>query len=666
VSSRVSLALGLFLFVLFSARNARAQEEEVVVRADSLASGFQSRATIEDAPREVTDAASLVEPLPGVHVRRLGADDSFATLSIRGSSSTEVAIYLAGVPLSGGADPTLDLATLPLWPGARARVYRSFAPAALGPGSLGGTLVLDVPSPRAPEATDVWAAFGSFGSRRLRIGDTRSIGEVHVASGISASRSDDDFEYLDPLATAQGNGDVYTTRKNAGHAAAAGLASVGIPAGRGALTITTLAQARRQELPGTVNAPTFFQRLDSSRLLEAIELTEPIASGTTFGIRAWGRREGISVHDARDSAAATFGPTSTDDAIVAAGGSTGVKSRSPGLLLEARIDGSGERYEPGTWVGATQPGGATRTRAGAGLDVRTGKERHIALAASVRGDLWNDASGGDDKTEVRPTGNIGIELPIGGRDDPMWGPMRDPYVTLAAHAGLLARPASFVERFGDRGAFIGDPSLRPEAARTIDAGARTSQRFGVVRLHGELVGFATWADDLIVFVAQGAYGRAKATNIGQARLFGLEAEAGARIETFDMRVSYTGLSTLNDSEPGGPPLPGRPEHDLVVDAAYTVGPTRVRYGIDVIAGTHADLTGVIVVPDRVLQSVGLRLEVPGMRGLSVALDVRNLFDVRVAEYAGALGPVRAPIGDLFEYPLPGRSFLASARFSTGK
>jgi vitamin B12 transporter len=629
------------VLLVFYGGNARA-EDEVVVHGRA-AGGFESRATIEDSPREITDAASLVEPLPGVHVRRLGADDSFATLSIRGTSSTQVAIYLAGVPLSGGADPTLDLATLPLWPGARARVFRSFAPAALGPGSLGGTLVLEPPSPRAREATDVWAAFGSFGSRRMRIGDIREIGGVHVASGISASRSDDDFEYLDPLATAQGNGDVTTTRKNAGHAAAAGLASIGIPAGRGALTLTTLAQARRQQLPGTVNAPTLFQRLESSRMLQAIELTEPLGP-TTIGVRAWGRREGLAIRDVRETT--TLGPTSTDDAIIAAGGSAGVKNR----FFEARIDGSGERFVPGTWIGAVQPPSASRVRAGAGIDAHD-----WIFGLSLRGDLWNDAAEGESgKTEARPTGNIGAEIPIG--DD----------VTLAAHGGFLARPASFVERFGDRGAFIGDPSLRPESARTIDAGARASHRFGIARVHGELVGFATWADDLIVFVAQGAYGRAKATNIGSARLAGIEAEAGAQIEGLAMRASYTGLATTNESAPNRPALPGRPQHDLVLDAAYTVGPTRMRYGVDVVAGTRADVTGAIVVPDRVLQSVGLRLEVPGMRGLSIALDVRNLFDVRVAEYSGAIGPVRVPIGDVFEYPLPGRSFLASARFSAGK
>ena len=53
-------------------------------------------ARCQPLPESMTfDQASLVEPLPGVHVRRYGADDSFTTLSIRGSSSTEVAIVFA-------------------------------------------------------------------------------------------------------------------------------------------------------------------------------------------------------------------------------------------------------------------------------------------------------------------------------------------------------------------------------------------------------------------------------------------------------------------------------------------------------------------------------------------------------------------------------------------
>jgi len=662
---------GLALMALLSSSiRARADEpderdaDEVVVRGRD-AGGFVSRATIEDAPREITDAASLLEPLPGVHVRRLGADDSFATLSIRGTGSTQVAVFLAGVPLTGGADPTLDLSTLPLWPGARARVFRSFAPAALGRGSLGGTLVLDAPSPRAPERTEVWAAAGSFGSRRIRVGDVHGDPDgVRVATGFSASRSDDDFDYLDPLATISTGHDVFVTRANSGHAAANGLASIAIPvrtpSGAGALTVTTLAQVRKQELPGTARAPTPFQRLDSNRLVAALELTLPAASGA-FGVRGWGRREGLMIHDAATSAQTTLGPTSTSDAILATGGSVGWRGRpTEATTLEARVDGSAERFAPGTWIGARQPPGARRTNAGVGVDATLRAARPLTLAASVRGDAWFDSS--DERpdpgstNELRPTGNLGVELDLGP-------------VTLATHGGVLARPASFVERFGNRGTFIGEPLLRPESATTIDGGASFTKKVGRVRLHAEAAAFATFAEDLIVFVASGAYGRAKATNIGRGRLLGTEAAARASAFGVELRLSHTALATANESTcryvAGAcerPPLPGRPEHDFVGDLSYELGPVRLRYGVDVVAGISADEIGSTPVPDRVLHSAGVRLDVPGAPGLSLTLDVRNLFDLRVAEYAGVGGPVRAPIGDALDFPIPGRRILFAARW----
>ena len=628
-------------------RQARADDlepvEEVIVRGrPAPGSGFMSRATLDDSAREVTDAASLLAPMAGVHVRRLGADDSFSTLSVRGTSSTEVAVILAGVPLTGGADPTLDLATLPLWPGAGARVYRSFAPAALGRGSLGGTLVIDPPSPRTEARTNVWAAGGSFGSRRIRLGNVTDASGVRIATGLSADRSVDDFSYLDPLATLAKGQDVFTDRTNAGHAAASGLASIAIPASHGALTITALAQGRRQQIPGTVVAPTPNQRLTSSRLLLATELTEPAGPGT-FGARMWARREGLAIHDVVEPGVPTFGPTRTDDAIVAAGAGVGWKN----AWLEARIEASGERYAPGTWATVSTPPGATRTNLGAAVDAEH-RVRDLTLSASVRGDVWSDASTGTPtSTELRPTGHVGVE----------WsGP-----VVLAAHGGFLTRPASFVERFGDHGVFIGEPTLRPERARTIDGGARIDKKLGRISFHAETALFATWADDLIVFVARGAYGRSKAANIGGARIQGVEAEARVRWGGFDLRASYTGLITVNDSEPAGPALPGRPDHDVVGDLSWERGPLRLRYGVDVVAGQSVDLAGRTRVPDRVLQGAGLRVKIPRTT-FSLGLDIRNLFDVRTVDYAGATGPVRAPIGDVFEYPLPGRSFLATARF----
>lgn len=648
------------LTAFVTARRADAQTDEVTVRGDP-AGNFVSTAAERDSPRELTDAASLVEPLPGVHVRRYGADDSFTTLSIRGSSSTEVAIVFAGVPLTGGADPTLDLATLPLWPGAVAHVHRSFAPAALGPGSLGGTLVLDPPRATAPESTEVWAAGGSFGEARLRVGTVRALGDGgRIATAVSASRADDDFTYLDPTQSTPGH-DVYAQRENAGHAAVNGLASWALPVRwtqttSGALTVTTLLQARRQQLPGTSLGPTPFARLDSDRELASAELSGALGTGT-WSARGWGRREGLELHDALASAA--LGPTLADQTIVGTGGSVGWRGRpAPGASLEVRVDGSGERFAPGVVEGATPPPRATRGSAGAALDADWRAVAPLTLAASGRVDGWSGvASDGTQTGEVRPTGHVGAEAAF------------EP-VTLAAHAGTTARPPSFLELYGDRGAFTGDPALRPESAWTVDAGVRASRRLGIARFALEVVGFGTWAEDLITFVPTGATG-AKATNIGRARIAGVEVDVRAAAGPFEVRASYTGLATEDDAActaaTGGctrPPLPGRPANDVVGDAMARVGPAVVRVGVDAVSGMVADTAGSVGVPPRVLASTGLRVDVA--RGVRVALDVRNLFDVRTGTYAGALGPVREPIGDYYEYPLPGRSFLVSAQFSEGR
>ena len=216
---------------------------------------------------------------------------------------------------------------------------------------------------------------------------------------------------------------------------------------------------------------------------------------------------------------------------------------------------------------------------------------------------------------------------------------------------------------------------------TLDAGARvaghTRDQAAFWHASGDvdLAVFATWASDLITFVAQGAEGREVATNIGRARILGLELGAHGEIGPFFARVAYTLLSTDDLSacaSSGGitsvagpcvrPPLPGRPTDDLVSDVGVHVGPVRARYGVDVTSGEFADTVADVPVPARMLQSVGASLDVPRVRGLRVAIDVRNLFDVRTGTYAGGFGPTQEPIGDAYLYPLPGRSVLGTIRY----
>jgi outer membrane receptor protein involved in Fe transport len=203
----------------------------------------------------------------------------------------------------------------------------------------------------------------------------------------------------------------------------------------------------------------------------------------------------------------------------------------------------------------------------------------------------------------------------------------------------------------------------------MDAGARLKRGWGPLLLSAEIVGFATWARDLITFVPVGAYGRSEATNIGLASLRGIEADIRAAAGPVEVRAAYTGLATENESACEAivgaclhPELPGRPANDFVGDVIGRVGPASVRVGIDALSGMVADNSGSILVPPRVLTSVGARLD--AAHGVRIAFDVRNLFDVRTATYEGAFGLVHEPIGDYYEYPLPGRTFLVSARYTS--
>jgi hypothetical protein len=653
--------------ILLASAVARADDEEEVRVRGTEAGGFSSRVRIEDQPREVTDAASLVENEPGVHVRRLGGDDGFATLSIRGASSTQIAVLFAGVPLSGGGTPTVDLSSLPVWPGVSAHVYRTFAPGSLGPGSLGGTLAWDPPSVRSSERIETWAAVGSFGALRMRAGATTKLGRVRIASGVSASRADDDYPYyndrfgLDPGAPEE------LIRKNAGHAQASGSVALAIPyrlqGGReGSVKIVTLLQGREQQLPGTSDVPTPNQRLRSDRELVSVEGTHPATSAVSTYAHFWAKREGLSL---TDDPVYSFMPKRADQTVAAVGAAAGVRGRPLAKWRgDIRVEGRGERFIAGTYIGpkprtneeSTPLIGATRAAVAAAADLEWHPIDPITAAFTARLEHLRDTAGEDANETTLGTAHAGFEVAKNGS-------------AVAAHGGFVSRPPSFLERFGVVGGFIPTPDLRSESAWAIDWGARTAQKLGALRLAGEATVFGTLATDLIVFQRVGIAQSLKAENVGKALLSGLEMRGRAKWNPFELRASYTFMTTENQSGCGRtcPPLPNRPQHDLVVDALATVGLLRFRYGVDLIAGIRADDLGSIDVPARVLHSMGVRFRPPkasSLQGVEWSLDVRNLLDDRTATFPGFLGDVRKPLADGLGFPIPGRSVLLSVRLFT--
>ena len=645
--------------VAATATEARAQAPiEVQVRG-STAGGFASRVSEDGAPREPIDAASLLDELPAVHIRRLGAEGAFATISVRGSAPSQVGVVLGGIPLTSAADPAFDVGALPLWPGASFRVYRGFAPASLGTtGYLGGVLAIDPPSPALGARTEWWAATGSFGALKLRLGDLRRVGNVSIGSGFYASRSDGDFPYL--VQVPLGSGPVVEARRgNAGQAVVGGIERVSIERPWGSVSALLLADARRLGVPGAVvgATPNRFVSLSTTRLVAGLEATVRTTPASALRLLGWARRESSDLADPAAELDRTHA-TTTRSATIAAGLAANWRGRLvEKLTLGLVLDGRAERFAPLSTEGRQRTAPASRLTAGLGADLDYRPVDRLTVHASMRADARRDDARGSITTTgdtagvsaaIVPTGHAGASYRF-----------HDAAI-LSAHVGALARPPSFPELYGNGASLLASPDLRTERAFSFDAGLAGDAGDGRLAAGYEVVGFASFARDLIVFQP---FGRAtfRASNVARALIAGGEISAHLVARGLRTQATYTLLFAQNQDD--GRALPGRPRHDLAYDASYRFGPVRVRYGVDLVSGVLVD--GQIPLAPRIFHGAGVALDLPWLPGLRAAADVANLFDQRIQYVPSTLsgGPVPYPVSDFLGFPLPGRTIWGTLRFS---
>lgn len=670
---RSRTAAGVALAIFAGAARARAAAPasapiEVVVRGSgATAGGFSSQTSADTAPREPIDVASMLAELPSVHVRHLGADGSFATLSIRGSASSQVGVVLAGIPLTSAADPSFDVGALPLWPGAGFRVYRGFAPASLGTtGYLGGVLSIDAPSAALGPRSEAWLAGGSFGSLKMRAGDARKIGDVTLAGGLFASRSDGDFRY-DLADPATGKITAHT-RANAGHVAAGGIERVALERPWGSVSALVFADARRLGVPGTAAYTTKDASLATSRVVVGAEASIHTGAAGSARLLAWGRREASSLDDPLGEIDATH-TTSTKSVTTAAGTSVGWRGRPlatwiPSLTADVRADARVERFAPEAGDRGLLALPALRFGGGLGVELEWRAADRLTILASGRLDARRDEAQGSFDADGEPIGSSHDLAPSGHLGASYR--LTDAAV-ISAHAGALGRPPSFQELYGNGASLLGAAALRPERAFSADAGVHGDVGDRRAAFGYEVALFATSARDLIAFVPLGI-ATFQAKNIERAILAGAEVSASLTARGLRSQVSYTFLFTRNESAnpiEAGRPLVGRPQQDLAYDASYRFGPVGVRYGLDALAGATANTEGTLVLPPRVVHGAGASIDLPLRVPLRIGFDAENLGDLRSLPVAShQRGSVALPYSEFPGFPLPGRSFWLTLRMET--
>jgi iron complex outermembrane receptor protein len=620
--------------------------------------GFVAMVDLSKRTHRVEDLPAILSQLVGVRVTQYGGLGSFATVSIRGSSSSQVRTFLDGVPVDDPYLGVTNVADLPLGGVDRVEVYRGFSPPSLGGAAIGGAVQLVTRMEGAHDAVlsgaEAGVSAGSFNTRRQALSVWLKPGQFRFFAHGTHEVSDGDFEFLDDNGTQENPDDdetVYRTNNN--YNAWSGIVRGIIEVPRlGSVSLGYYDAARDNGVAGLGSHQSASARSERRRRLGQLR----IDGKPTFDKRlSWSttgyyQRANEQFHDPDGEIGLT--PQETDHTINAYGGNARLKYLVPGttISMEALGGATTEQFDPVEHLPETTngPGRWRRT-----MMIALGGDAYLIGQSLVVSGLFRheqhvDEFGTDTADAWLPASPVGeyehdATSPSAGA---RWRAAS--WLTFKGNIGRYYRLPTFLELFGNVGSVTGNAVLVPEEGVNRDVGLTVNvTRAGVARsLFVELSYFENEVDNLILFFPNSQY-TTKPSNIGAARIRGAEISAGAALGAFDVAAGYTYLDTEDTSDIPyyrGNDLPSRPAHDLNASLSWALRALRTTWEFQYLGANFMDRANLREADARSLHSLIFALRTP-VDGLSLSVEGRNLTDQQVADVSG--------------FPLPGRSVYST-------
>ncbi|MDR1019888.1 MAG: TonB-dependent receptor, partial [Synergistaceae bacterium] len=155
----------------------------------------------------------LLEDVPGMRIVRVRGRHGYAVASVRGSTSSQVAVYVDGVLMNLGSEAAVDLSAIPVDNVERIEVYRGYVPAQFGAQSMGGVINIVTKDPRKPQTT-LSMGVGSFGRVKGTVSHSAEMGRGGKFFGSFGYEGyDGDFGYWNDNGTPYNDTDDYDAKR---------------------------------------------------------------------------------------------------------------------------------------------------------------------------------------------------------------------------------------------------------------------------------------------------------------------------------------------------------------------------------------------------------------------------------------------------------------------
>jgi len=623
---------------------------------------------VDETVAATADVASLVDGAAGTTVVQLGGLGDFSAVSLRGSTLRQVQVHLDGVPLNPDGGEVVNLSELPLAAFSQVEVWRSAPPPEMLASPIGGVVNLVTGEERSGSRVSTTA--GSLGTARVSgFGAGRGAmgaAPVDALAFVDLFTTRGDFDYLSDRGTLYNLLDdrrLQRENNDKGQLSAHGRARLG--SDRLRLTLLDAVLRREEGLPGHANIPADDARLETNRNLAVAQLD---AQGERA--RGWGRTWALTRRETLDDRAGEIGVGTqhqqTDTASVGIAGHGRIALGPhivPGLTASGRVD------QVGIADLITETEGDPRRRfafqAAASADLMLLRETLVVSPVVL---AQHQQYGAPDATTIDGLAITDDAATDIWRADPRLG-LRyrpTPRLTLKATGGRYLRAPDFTELFGDRGAMIGNPDLKPETGWSWDVGAagRTSGAdWGMIS--GEVAHFWRASSDLIVW-SQNSQRTMVPVNVGEAWVQGLEISGALELlGVVDLDASLTRTVTVNlvpRAAVANNQLPRIPPWEAWIGTSvHHREVIRIGHGWSYTAPNYWDPTNYFQTPARSLHDAFVR--VAPVPAVSIEAAVRNLTDRRVEvvdrDPLDDTSDARRvqPLNDFTGYPLPGRTLL---------
>jgi len=615
---------------------------------------FFSTITRDEFEGKMENLSDVIESQAGIQVRQSGGLGSFSTVSMRGASSDQVMVFMDGVLLNDASGGGVDLSNIALADVDSVEIYQGTSPINFGKTSIGGVVNIQTRRSKKGFNANAIAGYGSFNTRKLSAFINHKPGKWDYLISADYMDSDNDFEIDNDNGTPDNPLDDRTEdRNNAQFDQSNVLARLGLdftPKAR--LDVTNKWFSKNQGIPSWNNSPRTETELDTERNISTLKLTlndvTPLHLNTSTQVDYLVKQE---VYDDADNHIGLGRQKSRYDTDRLSGRFF-AEWLTDRHALRLTVDALNETYEAENELSGEKTNDSDRRSFSAGIQdtVFFANDRlsitpavrytHISDDFSADGDALGIDPVDDARTNDHFMPQIGVKF------------QASDHVTVKSNLARYFREPSFFELFGDRGIFLGNPELEAESGVNFDIGLQYFRQWSegrLNRLSAKAVYFYSQVDDMITRTYN-ARGIGKADNISEASINGIETRISAEVfENLRLIGQYTFQDAENKSRIAsfdGNQLPGKFRHSWLGRIEYNWRQLKLYTEYINESDMYYDSANLLEASTKTEVNCGLSYLMDSWR---ISLEAKNIGDDRYEEFNG--------------YPLPGRSFFASIKYS---